>query len=47
LNIWKKRYALLIEIYKITATFPKEEKYGLSGQMRFTRAIIFGKGIIL
>jgi len=34
LNIWKKGYALLMEIYKITATFPKEEKYGLSRQMR-------------
>lgn len=34
LNIWKKGYALLMEIYKITATFPKEEKYGLSDQMR-------------
>lgn len=34
LNIWKKGFALLIEIYKITATFPKEEKYGLCSQMR-------------
>jgi len=34
LNIWKKGYAILMEIYKITVTFPKEEKYGLSGQMR-------------
>jgi len=34
LNIWKKGYALLMEIYKITAAFPKEEKYGLSRQMR-------------
>jgi len=34
LNIWKKGYALLMEIYKITTTFPKEEKYGLSRQMR-------------
>ena len=34
LNIWKKGYALLMEIYKITATFPKEEKYGLVSQMR-------------
>jgi len=34
LNIWKKGYALLMEIYKITATFPNEEKYGLSAQMR-------------
>ena len=34
LNIWKKGYALLMEIYKITATFPKEEKYGLTAQLR-------------
>jgi four helix bundle protein len=34
LNIWKKGFALLMEIYKITATFPKEEKYGLSSQMK-------------
>ena len=34
LNIWKKGYALLMEIYKITATFPKEEKYGLTTQLR-------------
>jgi four helix bundle protein len=33
-NIWKKGYILLMEIYKITATFPKEEKYSLSGQMK-------------
>ena len=31
LNIWKKGYELLMEIYRITATFPKEEKYGLTG----------------
>jgi four helix bundle protein len=34
LNIWKKGYALLMEIYKITAAFPKEEKYNLTTQMR-------------
>ncbi len=34
LNIWKKGYALLMEIYKITAAFPKEEKYGLATQIR-------------
>ena len=33
LNIWKKGHALLMEIYKITAAFPQEEKYGLSSQM--------------
>ena len=34
LNIWKNGYELLMEIYKITATFPQEEKYGLTRQMR-------------
>jgi four helix bundle protein len=42
LNIWKKGYALLMEIYKITATFPKEEKYGLSGQIRDSATSIIG-----
>jgi four helix bundle protein len=34
LNIWKKGYELLMEIYRITAAFPREEKFGLSAQMR-------------
>jgi four helix bundle protein len=34
LNIWKKGYELIMKIYEITATFPKEEKYGLTKQMR-------------
>ena len=34
LNIWKKGHSLLMEIYKITVEFPKEEKYGLSRQIR-------------
>jgi four helix bundle protein len=34
LNIWQKGYALLMEIYKITTVFPKEEMYGLSSQVR-------------
>ena len=34
LNIWKKGFDLLMKIYAITATFPKEEKYGLTSQLR-------------
>lgn len=34
LNIWKKGYELLLEIYKITNTFSLEEKYGLTSQLR-------------
>jgi len=34
LNIWKKGYVLLLVIYKITSTYPKEEKYNLTSQTR-------------
>jgi len=31
---WKKSLELAREIYKVTATFPKSEEYGLTSQMR-------------
>jgi four helix bundle protein len=34
LIIWQKSLALVTEIYKITRTFPKDETYGLTAQMR-------------
>ena len=34
LSVWQKSYRLCLEIYRITATFPKEEKYGLTSQIR-------------
>jgi four helix bundle protein len=34
LIVWQKAYKLTLEIYKITAGFPKDEQYGLSAQMR-------------
>jgi four helix bundle protein len=34
LNVWKKGYELLMHVHKITKAFPKDEKYGLSAQMR-------------
>ena len=34
LKVWQKAYNLCIEIYKITKTFPKEELYGLTSQIR-------------
>lgn len=34
LIVWQKSYQLVLEVYKITSTFPKSEIYGLSGQMR-------------
>ena len=34
LEVWKKAMELVADIYKITQTFPKEELYGLTNQLR-------------
>ncbi len=34
LKVWEKAMDLVVEIYTATAEFPKEEKYGLTSQMR-------------
>lgn len=34
LNVWRKAHRLALEVYKATAGFPREELYGLTGQMR-------------
>jgi four helix bundle protein len=34
LNAWKKGHELLLAIYALTKSFPKDELYGLTSQMR-------------
>ena len=34
LNVWQNGMDLVEDVYKITANFPKEEKYGLTSQLR-------------
>ena len=34
LKVWQKAYELCLKIYKTTKTFPKEERYGLTSQIR-------------
>ena len=34
LNTWKEGHKLVIEIYKLTQKFPKEEQFGLTNQIR-------------
>jgi four helix bundle protein len=34
LNVWQKAYSLCLGIYKLTGSFPGEEKYGLTSQIR-------------
>ena len=34
LIVWQKAYRLVLEVYKITKTFPRHEIYGLTQQVR-------------
>ena len=34
LNVWQKSYGLCLKIYRMTAKFPSEERYGLTSQIR-------------
>lgn len=34
LIVWQKSIELVIEVYKITSLFPREELYGITSQMR-------------
>ena len=34
LNVWEKSHLVTLEVYKATRSFPKEELYGLTSQMR-------------
>jgi four helix bundle protein len=34
LDVWKKAIELVASIYKTTSSFPKEELYGLTSQIR-------------
>lgn len=34
LSVWKKSHQMSLKIYQTTSTFPKEEIYGLTSQMR-------------
>jgi four helix bundle protein len=34
LTVWQKAHELTLAVYQLTATFPREELYGLSSQLR-------------
>jgi len=34
LKVWQKAHELVLEVYRITKTFPNEEKFGLVSQLR-------------
>src|SRR6202521_998877 len=34
LEVWQAAMELAVQVYRLTAAFPKEERYGLTSQMR-------------
>ena len=40
LKVWDKAHQLTLEVYKATTSFPREELYGLTSQMRRSSASI-------
>src|SRR5438093_54423 len=34
LRVWQRAHQLALDVYEVTAAFPKEEMYGLSSQIR-------------
>ncbi len=36
LLVWQKAFELVVEVYRITKTFPRDETYGLTAELRKT-----------
>jgi four helix bundle protein len=40
LKVWEKAHELALEIYRVTAAFPPEERFGLTSQLRLSAASV-------
>ena len=40
LKVWEKAHAVTLEVYKASRTFPRDELYGLTSQMRRASASV-------
>jgi len=38
--VWQKAHALTLAVYEVTAGFPREERYGLTSQLRRSSASV-------
>ena len=43
LQVWRKAHELTLAVYQITASFPREELYGLTAQLRRAGSSIAAK----
>ena len=34
LEVWQKAHAMVLEVYRVTGSFPKEERFGVVSQLR-------------
>lgn len=34
LRVWQRAHALTLSVYRVTATFPRDERFGLTSQLR-------------
>jgi four helix bundle protein len=45
LVVWQKAFQLCLDVYKATASFPEEERYGLTAELRKTsRSVVYNIG---
>jgi four helix bundle protein len=42
LIVWQKSHKLVLEVFKLTTNFPKDERYGLTSQIRRAAASVPG-----
>ena len=40
LSVWQKAHRLTLEVYRITGTFPPDERFGLTAQLRKSSASV-------
>lgn len=40
LKVWQRSHQLVLELYRMTASFPKDEKFGLISQLRRSAASV-------
>ncbi|MGH2425888.1 MAG: four helix bundle protein [bacterium] len=41
LEVWQLAYRLALQVYRVTARFPREERYGLAQQLRRSAVSVF------